>query len=267
MQKSEGRLNGKVALVLGAAGRGNMGQVIARRLRDEGANVVVAGRNEQPLREFSADIGCSYVLCDITDKAQVEDMVAFTCRTYGKIDTAINATGWGLLVGFIETSIEQLDKMVDLQFKGPFYFMQACAKVMGQGASIIQISSVTASIMLENHAAYMGAKAGTDHVMRCVANEFGHKGIRANSIAPGLTKSPMTEAAFQSPALVEAFRKEYPLGRVGTSDDVAAACVWLASDECFMTGQVLHVSGGLTLRRTPSAAEIEDAYRRDGVLA
>ena len=146
--------------------------------------------------------------------------------------------------------------MPALQFIGPFYFFQAMIGAMTQGGSIIRISSATATIMLNDHAAYMGAKAGTDHVIRCVANEFGERGIRANSISPGLTDTPMTAGAKQTPGVFEAFAAAYPLGRVGTSDDIAAAAVWLASDECFMTGQNLQVNGGLTLRRNPNRDEI-----------
>lgn len=259
----EHRLDGKIALIIGAAGKDNMGQVIARRLHAEGAKVVVAGRKEAPLQALAAEIGGAYVLCDITDKAQVDAMVRFAVERYGKLDIAINATGWGLLTGFVETSVEQLEQMLAIQFKGPYYFMQACVQAMGQGGSIIQITSAVATIMLENHAAYMGAKAGIDHVVRCVANEFGHKGIRANSVAPGITETPMTAQAFESPSLVEVFRRCYPLGRIGTSEDVAAACAWLASDECFMTGETLHITGGLRLRRNPTAAEMAEAIAKD----
>jgi NAD(P)-dependent dehydrogenase (short-subunit alcohol dehydrogenase family) len=105
----------------------------------------------------------------------------------------------------------------------------------------------------------MGTKAGTDHVVRCIANEFGREGIRANSISPGLTDTPMTQEAIGVPGLAEAFLAGYPLGRIGTSADIAAAAVWLASDECFMTGENLQVNGGLTLRRNPRNDEIAAA--------
>jgi len=110
--------------------------------------------------------------------------------------------------------------------------------------------------MLDHHAAYMGTKAGIDHVVRTVANEFGKKGIRANSISPGVTATPMAGDSLSYPPVLAAFVKEYPLGRIGTADDVANAAVWLASDECFMTGQNLQVNGGLTLRRNPSESEL-----------
>ena len=158
---------------------------------------------------------------------------------------------------FVETSEEDLEKMLSVQFKGPFQFYQAVVKAMrAQGGSIIQISSATATIMLENHAAYMGTKAGIDHIIRCIANEFGGAGIRANSISPGLTDTSITSGAMGTPGLVGAFEKEYPLGRLGTSQDIAATAVFLASDNCFITGQNLQVNGGLTLRRNPTSGEL-----------
>jgi NAD(P)-dependent dehydrogenase (short-subunit alcohol dehydrogenase family) len=92
-----------------------------------------------------------------------------------------------------------------------------------------------------------------------VAHEFGERGIRANSISPGLTETPMTAGAKDVPGLFDSFLSGYPLGRIGTKDDIAAAAVWLASDECFMTGQNLQVNGGLTLRRNPTREEIQAA--------
>lgn len=148
-----------------------------------------------------------------------------------------------------------------MQLTGAMLFHQAMLRVMRDGGSLLQISSATASIMLEDHAAYMGTKAGADHVMRCVANEFGHRGIRANSIAPGFTPTPMTERAARNRAILDVFAAEYPLGRVGSSADIADAAVWLASDGCLMTGQVLQVNCGVTLRRNPRNAEIVAAVK------
>ena len=251
-----GRLEGKGAVVLGAAGAGNMGQVIARRFVAEGARVLVAGRRDDELAKFAAEIGGEWAHCDITKRDEVFAMAATAKAKLGNVQIGVNATGWGLLKPFLENTQDELEAMSALQFIGPIYFYQAMIGAMDQGGSIIQISSATATIMLNDHAAYMGAKAGADHVVRCVANEFGARGIRANSISPGLTDTPMTAAAKQTPGLYEAFTACYPLGRVGTSEDIAAAAVWLASDECFMTGQNLQVNGGLTLRRNPTRDEI-----------
>ncbi len=258
-----GRLEGKTAVVMGAAGRDNMGQVIARRFADEGARVLVAGRQKAELADFADRIGGHYALCDITREADVRDLSATAKAWTGRIDIAVNATGWGLLKPFLETTADDLERMTALQFIGPFQFFQAMtAAMLDTGGSLIQISSATATIMLNDHAAYMGTKAGVDHLIRCIANDFGAKGVRANSISPGLTATPMTADAHATPGLFDAFLPSYPLGRVGTADDIAAAAVWLASGECFMTGQNLQVNGGLTLRRNPTREEITQSVMR-----
>ncbi len=254
-----GRLAGKAAVILGAAGKDNMGQVIARRFAAEGAKVMVAGRKLAPLEALAAEIGGAAHLCDITSAADIDGLITAAERTLSGVDIAVQATGWGLLKPYEETTTEELDAMMALQFKGPFQFFQRVLRAMSRGGSIINISSATATIMLENHAAYMGTKAGIDHVVRCIANEYGRKGVRANSISPGITATPMTAASMAAPGLEAAFVKEYPLGRIGTSEDIAAAAVFLASDECFLTGQNLQVNGGLTLRRNPTPGEIQTA--------
>jgi 2-hydroxycyclohexanecarboxyl-CoA dehydrogenase len=254
-------LDGKVAVVIGAAGRDNMGQTIARALAAAGARIVVAGRSGEALSELADELSGAAVLCDITNEADLKSLTATAVDRFGGLDIAVNATGWGLLKPFLETTKEEIERMAALQFTGAILFYQAVLRAMRDNGSLIQISSATASIMLEDHAAYMGTKAATDHVIRCVANEFGHRGIRANSIAPGFTPTPMTAKASKNKAILDAFAKEYPLGRVGSSQDIANAAVWLASDACFMTGQVLQVNGGVTLRRNPTNAEIVMAVK------
>lgn len=259
-----GRLQGKRAVILGASSVDNMGQHIARRFLAEGARVLVSGRKEAVLADFAARNGCEWATCDLTDEESVEGLAEAAAAKLGGIDIALNATGWGLLKPFLDTTHADVMAMTMLQYVGPFHFFQSMLRRMarsrgGQGGSIIQISSATATIMLDDHAAYMGTKAGTDHVIRCIANEFGREGVRANSISPGLTDTPMTADARQVPGLFDAFMAGYPLGRIGTSDDIAAAAVWLASDECFMTGENLQVNGGLTLRRNPMKSEIDAA--------
>lgn len=251
-----GILDGKVAIVLGAAGKDNLGQVIARRFAAEGADVMVAGRHEDALAAIAGEIGGAWTLCDITRKEDVGRLVDQTVERFGSVHVGVNSTGRGFVKTFEETSTEELEQMCALQFIGPFQFFQALVRAMNEGGSIIQISSATARIMMDDHAAYMGTKAGADHVIRCVANEFGARNIRANSISPGFTPSPMTARAARNPGVVEAFRREYPLGRVGTLADTAEAALWLASDACFMTGENLQVNGGLMLRRNPTNAEI-----------
>jgi len=223
----------------------------------------VAGRHEEPLRTIAAEIGGSYLSCDITRKAEVEALADAAVAAFGRIDVAVNCTGWGLMAKLLETTEEQLDRLAALQFKGPYFFLQAFVGRMAKsgGGSVINISSASVHAVLNNHAAYIGTKAAGEALVRCFANEFGAGGVRVNSIAPGLTATPMTEREVRMPGLEEAFIKEYPLGRIGTTQDVADAALWLAGDECFMTGQVLQVNGGLTLRRNPSQKDISASLR------
>ncbi len=102
----------------------------------------------------------------------------------------------------------------------------------------------------------MGTKAGIDHVVLCIANEFGNKSIRANSISPGLTDTSMTADSASLPGLESAFVKEYVLGRIGISEDIARTTLFLADENCFITSQNIQVSGGLTLKRNPLVSEI-----------
>ncbi len=249
-------LSGKVAVVIGAAGPGNMGQTIARALAKAGAKVVVSGRNEANLMLLANEIGGDWIACDLTRKADVDALAQETVKRHGKVDIAINATGWGLLKKLHEVTEDELDGMVALQFKGVHYFLAAFVAAMPTGGSLIQISSASTFALLFDHAAYIGTKSGADALVRCVANQYGAQGIRANSVAPGLTASPMTAQAMATPGIEAAFAREYPLGRIGTADDVADAILWLCSDGCFLTGQTLQVNGGLTLRRNPMPQEV-----------
>lgn len=256
-----GRLAGKKAVVLGAASKDNMGQTIARLFAREGAEVMVAGRKEGPLKELAAEIGGHYALCDITKRAEVRAMADAAVAKMGRVDAAINASGWGLLASLVDTTEEQLDQIVDLQFKGVHHFLQAFVEKMAaqspSGGSLISISSATTQAVINNHAAYIGTKSGSEALIRCVANDYGHLGIKANTVSPAFTELPMTEQSFAVPGLVDAFLPRYPLGRLNTSEDVANACLWLCTDEAFLTGQNIQPNGGLTLRGNPQAGDIE----------
>ena len=257
------RLEGKVAVVLGAAGPENMGQGIARRFASEGARIVVAGRHEEPLKALAADLGGRYGLCDITRKSDLEALGRVATDAYGRIDIAVNCAGWAPMGKLLDTDEETLDRLTQLQFKGSYFFLQVFVALLAKsgGGSIIQMSSASVHALLHNHAAYIATKAAGEALVRCFANEFGAHGVKVNTIAPGLTASPMTERELSVPGLKEAFLKEYPLGRIGTAEDVANAALWLASGESFVTGQTLQVNGGLTLRRNPTPKEISASMR------
>ncbi|WP_156678127.1 SDR family NAD(P)-dependent oxidoreductase [Sphingomonas profundi] len=264
-----GLLEGKRAVVIGAAEPGNMGQAIARRYRDEGAQVTVASRRAEKSAAFAAEIGGHSTACDLTRKADVHALADFAIEKMGGIDIAVNSTGLALGAPFLEFGEANLDTLIALQFKGSFFFLQAMVQAMlGRGGSIIQISSAVAqpsTTVDGGYDAYMGTKAGIDHVVRAVANQFGREGIRVNTIAAGHTDTPMHHDNFGGgdiPAwMKQVFAEATPLGRYGTSEDIAEAAVWLARDQCFMTGQALQVNGGLTLRRNPLKHDLERAER------
>ena len=157
-----------------------------------------------------------------------------------------------------DTTEAQIDALTNLQFKGVFFFLQVFAEAMAQGGggSIITMSSASVYALLYNHAAYIGTKAGADALVRCFANEYGAKGVKVNALAPGLTATPMTEKEMQMPGPARGLREGVPPGRIGTAEDVADAALWLAQPGSFITGQVLQINGGLTLRRNPSPRDI-----------
>lgn len=254
------RLEGKVAIVMGATREGNMGQAIARRFIEEGATVVVSGRSATGLDAFAAATGATAVPADVASRNAVFALFKQAQEKFGRVDIAVNAAATPQYGPFEEMPEAEIDEVLAIIFKGGIWFMQAALgalKAAGGGA-IVNVSSVVADIMFENHAAYMGAKAALNQMTRAVANEFGRYGIRANILSPGLTETPILGNMF-TPAMVEVFRREYPLGRITTVKDVADAALFMAGDECFMTGQTFHVSGGLTLRRNPTIAEIMQA--------
>ena len=260
------RLRDKVAVVLGAAARDNMGQAIARRFAEEGARVVVGGRHEEPLRELAAELDGRFALCDITRKEDIEALARCAREAFGRLDIAVNCTGLGLIAKLLETTEEQIDRLMDLQLKGSFFFLQVFCEVMaaGGGGSIVLTSSASVRALLFHHAAYIATKAGAESLARCFANEFGARGVRINCIAPGLTATPMTAREISMAGLEAAFVREYPLGRIGTVKDIADAALWLAGEECFMTGETLQVNGGLTLRRNPLPREINASLAAAG---
>ena len=157
----------------------------------------------------------------------------------------------------------QLDNIVSVQFKGTHYFLAEFVRAMmanpTSGGSLINISSATTAALINNYASYIATKAGSEALVRCTANDYGQHGIRANSISPAFTKTPMTEASFGVPGLVDTFVSRSPLGRLNTSEDIASAAVFLASDQAFLTGENLQVNGGLTMRGNPQAGDLQKA--------
>ncbi len=258
-----GQLQGKTAVILGAASEGNMGQTIARLFAREGAKVMVAGRKEAPLAALAAELGGAHALCDISSRAEVNALVDKAKSTFGRVDIAINTTGWALLKDLLEVTEEDLDRITDLQFKGVHHFLQAFVRVMSEqqptGGSLISLSSATTKALITNHAAYIGTKRGAEALIECIANDYGYLGIKANTVSPAFTDSPMTHESFQVPGLTDAFLPRYPMGRLNTVDDVAHACLWLCTDTAYVTGANIQPNGGLIMRGNPQASDVAAA--------
>lgn len=251
-----GRLEGKVVVILGASDARSMGAVTAKRFAAEGARLVVAARRLEQLEPIAQSVGGVAVSCDITQ----EDDLAALARTahdrFGRLDAAVNFAGLNSSAAVSEVTREALLSACEVHFIGSVLFFKHMAARMGVGGSLITTSSLTALGAPAGLAAYAGTKRGVDQVVRIAAVEYGPRGIRVNAIAPGFTRTAMTESYFAIPALEAAFLREIPLGRMPTTADVANAALWLASEEAFVTGQVLDVTGGQSLRRLPTSDEM-----------
>lgn len=246
-----GRFADKVAIVLGASDRNSIGGATARRFAAEGAKVIVAARRLEQSQKLADEISGEAKRCDIKSEQEIAALADYAVERFGRLDISVNCVGEAVMGYIAETDEATLRHATDLHYIGPFLFIKHMARKMDRGGSIVTVSSITATLTFPNHAAYMGAKAGTDHLVRIAATEFGKHGIKVNSVSPGFTESPMTRAFLEIPGVREAFEAEIPLGRLNTVNDVAAAISWLSSDESYLTGQNLHPSGGNTLTRLP----------------
>jgi NAD(P)-dependent dehydrogenase (short-subunit alcohol dehydrogenase family) len=234
---NKARFADKVAIVLGVSNENSIGGAVAGRLIREGARVILAARTAEKVYAVASKMGAVGEVCDITDEGQVSKLAEKAIEQYGQLDVAINCAGQALM-GYIETTFEELLRQAaDVHLIGPFFFIKHMARCMEKGGAIATMSSVTVTLTFENHAAYMAAKAGTDHAVRIAAWEYGDRNIRVICVSPGFTDTSMTNALLSIPGIRDTFEKEIQLGRLSTIEDVAAATVWVCSDEAYMTGQ------------------------------
>jgi NAD(P)-dependent dehydrogenase (short-subunit alcohol dehydrogenase family) len=222
-----------------------------------GASVVVAGRNEGPLRETVAEleglgVRTHRVVVDITIADDIARLVSTALDEFGAIDCWVNNAGSadpsdvGPLIDLTES---QWDAVVDLNLKWTFFAAQAAARTMlGRGGSIVNISSRSGSQPCPMTGQYGAAKAGVESLTATMAAEWGHHQIRVNAVAPGLvpTEDSYAEGGTMSrPSRVARQIATVPLRRLGTVDDIGAVCAFLASDEAsWLTGETIQVTGG-----------------------
>lgn len=253
MEHREGRLDRKVAVVVGGAG--GFGAATVERFIAEGATVVIAGRDLGAAEAAASSAGATALRCDITVEDDVAALVATTVDRSGTLDVMVNYAGYQKSTPLRDLDAATMREMVEVQLIGAVQVIRHAANAMadGNGGSIISISSLTAHAPALGLAAYAGAKAGLEYVTRIAAVEYGASNVRVNCVAPHLIETPMTAPIFARPLAIEAVRRQTPLGRMGHVDDVANAVLYLASDESgYVSGQTLCVDGAASAQKLPS---------------
>lgn len=246
-------LKGKTAVVLGASGSSNFGSVIARRFAEEGANVVVAARREEPLKALAADIGGTAVACDVSSEEAVEKLFAVAVDTYGSVDIAVFTAGIYAPYTIAELTAENIMPSLEISFMGALLFFKYAAASMPEGGSVITVSSLTARIPGPGLAVYSGARAGVDYAVKVAAHEYGEQKVRFNSIAAGLIQTDMTDVLFGMDNILDAHLEATPSGRMGTVEDMAEAALFLADEKRsgYINGHILDLAGGQQTGRLP----------------
>lgn len=245
------RLKDKVAIITGSTK--GIGKVTAKTFAREGAKVVIVGTNEEALKLTVEEIKAAGgevmgFKVDVSKRASIDDMVKAVKTAWGKIDILINNAGVTADAMFKKMTEEQFDKVININLKGVFLCAQAVLDTMlEQGSGVIlNTSSVVGLYGNIGQTNYAAAKFGVIGMTKTWAKELGRKGIRVNAVAPGYTMTPMLETVPDN--ILDNIKGKTPLQRLGTSEDIANAFLYLASDEAaFVTGVVLSVDGGFVI--------------------
>ncbi|MDX1648922.1 MAG: SDR family NAD(P)-dependent oxidoreductase [Myxococcota bacterium] len=256
-------LAGRTALVTGAAGA--IGAATARGLAEAGAAVLACDLEEDALAGLAEGLSAQAgrirtATVDVTDADAVDALVARALRELGGLDVAVHVAGVIHDAPVVDTTPEDLERVLAVNLKGVFHGCRAAGRAMAErgGGSIVNVASSGAFMPIPELGAYGASKAGVVQLTRTLAAELGPRGVRANCVAPGFVRSRMTTRHARgadgrvdperAEAVVERQRRRSPLRRVGEPEDVAWACLYLASDAArYVTGQVLHVNGGFPM--------------------
>jgi 3-oxoacyl-[acyl-carrier protein] reductase len=241
-------LTGKNALVTGATGA--IGGAIARALHAQGATVTLSGTRREQLDALAAELGARvHVLpCDLSDMDAVEKLVPDAEEKMGQLDILVANAGMNRDNLFVQLKDEDWDKVIAVNLTATFRLTRAAVKVMMRRryGRVIGISSVVGFTGNPGQGNYTASKAGMVGMMKSVAAEYAKRNVTANCIAPGIVASAMTDKLNDKQR--ETIMSKVPAGKLGTPLDVAAAAVYLASDEAhYVTGQTIHVNGGMAM--------------------
>lgn len=243
---------GKVAIVTGAGS--GIGEAVARELAARGGYVVVADVNhaaaERVAKALSTDGGTAKAIrTDVADATAVEAMVQFTVESFGGLDVAVNNAGvGGPLAPTGEYPLDGWRKVIDINLNGVFYGMryEIAAMLARGGGAIVNVASILGTVGTPNSPAYVTAKHGMVGLTKAAALEYATRNIRVNSVGPGYIETPLLTSVLDE-ATLRGIAALHPVGRLGTSEEVAALVVFLASDQAsFITGSYHLVDGGYT---------------------
>jgi NAD(P)-dependent dehydrogenase (short-subunit alcohol dehydrogenase family) len=250
------RLEGKVAIISG--GGSGIGAAAARRFALEGARVIVTGRREAPLRAVADEVGGRAVPGDTADPAHLTAAVETARDAFGGLDLVVANAGLGFGGAAMAVSDEQWDRTLEVNLTGAFRLVRAALPVLVErgGGSIVLVSSVSGLVSGTEGAAYQTSKAALLGLARSVAVDYGPEGIRANAVCPGWVVAPMGDRSMDALAAERGISREdayhlttrhVPLRRPATAEEIAACCLFLASDESsIVTGTILVADGGST---------------------
>ena len=241
-------LGGKTALVTGASG--GLGGAIARALHAQGAVVAVSGTRREALDQLAAELQerVHVLACNLADKQEVEALVPAAEERMGKLDVMVANAGITRDNLLVQLSDAAWEEVIAVNLSASFRLARAAVKGMMRRrfGRIIGVTSVVAVTGNAGQANYAAAKAGMIGLIKSLAQEYARRNITANCIAPGFIATPMTDKLNEKQR--EAILARVPAGRLGVAGDVAAATVYLASDEAaYVTGQTLHVNGGMAM--------------------